>query len=86
MAHFAKIEDGVVREVIVVNNEVLLDEHGVEQETLGVAFCEELFGGTWIQTSYNANFRNKYAGLGDIYDADNNVFVSPEPVVEEPTE
>lgn len=68
MAHFAKIEDGFVREIIVVNNEVLLDSEGVEQEALGVAFCEETFGGTWVQTSYNNNFRGKYAGLGDIYD------------------
>lgn len=70
MAHFAKInKDNVVTEVIVVNNEVLLDSEGVEQEALGVAFCEELFGGTWVQTSYNANFRGKYAGTGDIYDS-----------------
>lgn len=68
MAHFAKIEDGIVREVIVVNNEVLLDSEGVEQEALGTAFCEELFGGTWVQTSYNGNFRGKYAAIGDIYD------------------
>ena len=77
MAHFARIEDGVVREVIVVNNEVLLDSEGVEQEALGAAFCEETFGGTWIQTSYNANFRGKYAGIGDIYDPVNDVFVAP---------
>lgn len=68
MAHFVKIEDNIVREVIVINNEILLDSEGVEQEALGAAFCEETFGGTWVQTSYNGNFRNKYAGIGDIYD------------------
>lgn len=69
MAHFAKVnEDNVVEQVVVINNEVLLDENGVEQESIGSKFCEDLFGGKWIQTSYNANFRGKYAGTGDIYD------------------
>jgi len=82
MAHFAKIEDGIVREVIVINNEVLQDELGTEQEALGAAFCEDTFGGEWVQTSYNSNFRGKYAGTGDIWDGTN--FVSP--VSETPTE
>jgi hypothetical protein len=76
MAHFAKIEDGIVRQVIVVNNEVLLDENNVEQESIGAKFCADTFGGEWIQTSYNANFRGKYAGTGDIYDAENDIFKS----------
>lgn len=75
MAHFARIEDGVVREVIVVNNEVLQDELGTEQEALGAAFCQDLFGGEWVQTSYNATFRGKYAGSGDKWDGTN--FISP---------
>jgi hypothetical protein len=82
MAHFAEIKDGFVRQVIVVNNEVLLDENNVEQESLGSQFCSDLLGGTWVQTSYNNNFRGKYAGVGDTWDGIN--FVSP--VVEEPTE
>ncbi len=90
MAHFAKIEDGVVREVIVVNNEVLLDSEGVEQEALGAAFCEELFGGTWVQTSYNNNFRGRYAGIGMVYDPIADEFKAEEPeeveVVEESVE
>lgn len=69
MAHFAKIEDGFVRQVIVVNNEVLMDDEGIEQETLGAQFCVNLFGGQWVQTSYNANFRNKFAGVGDFYNS-----------------
>jgi hypothetical protein len=77
MAHFAKVENNIVQEVIVVNNEVLLDSEGVEQEALGAAFCEELFGGTWIQTSYNANFRGRYAGVGMIYDPVKDEFVIP---------
>jgi hypothetical protein len=77
MAHFAKIEDNIVTKVIVVNNEVLLDSEGVEQEALGAAFCEELFGGTWVQTSYNGNFRGTYAGIGYTYDPVADVFVAP---------
>jgi hypothetical protein len=75
MAHFAKIEDGIVRQVVVINNEVITDEKGKEQESLGAEFCAELFGGTWVQTSYNAKFRGKYAGVGDTWDGTN--FVSP---------
>lgn len=74
MAHFAKIEDGVVREVIVVNNEVLLDTNGIEQESIGAQFCHDTFGGTWVQTSYNGNFRGKYAGVGNTYDPETDTF------------
>jgi hypothetical protein len=74
MAHFAEIQDGVVRQVIVVNNEVLLDENGVEQESIGAQFCHDTFGGDWVQTSYNGNFRGKYAGVGDTYDPATDTF------------
>ena len=70
MAHFAQLdENNVVMRVIVVNNAELLDESGQESEAKGVAFCQSLFGGTWKQTSYNANFRGKYASIGDKYDS-----------------
>jgi hypothetical protein len=77
MAHFARIEDGIVREVIVVNNDVIKDETGTEQEALGVAFCKSLYGDNteWVQTSYNATFRGRYAGIGDKWDGTN--FASP---------
>ena len=73
MAHFAKIEDGVVCEVIVINNEVLHDENGVEQESIGIDFCKSLYGADteWVQTSYNGSFRGKYAGAGDKWDGTN---------------
>jgi hypothetical protein len=80
MAHFAKIENGLVSQVIVVNNEVLLDDNGVEQESIGSQFCTDLFGGEWIQTSYNANLRGKYAGVGDIWNGTN--FTSPTTIEE----
>lgn len=87
MAHFAKIEDGVVREVIVVKNEVITDENGIEQESLGIAFCKSLYGEDteWLQTSYNGNFRGTYASPGLIYDAVADEFKDPT-VEEEVTE
>lgn len=78
MAHFARLENNIVAEVIVVNNEVLLDDNGIEQESIGEKFCQDLFGGEWKQTSYNANFRGKYAGVGDVYDPIKDEFVTPQ--------
>lgn len=78
MAHFAQIENGTVTQVIVVsNNELLVD--GVEVESKGVEFCQSLFGGTWVQTSYNNNIRKQYAGIGFTFDADADVFIAPKP-------
>jgi hypothetical protein len=77
MAYFAKLENNIVQEVIVVNNDILLDENGVEQESIGAQFCADTFGGEWKQTSYNASFRGKYAGSGDIYNPVNDVFIYP---------
>jgi hypothetical protein len=75
MAHFAELDDNniVLRVIVVNNNELLVD--GVESEQKGISFCTELFGGNWVQTSYNNNFRGKYAGVGDKYDKDLDVFV-----------
>jgi hypothetical protein len=78
MAHFAELDsNNVVLRVIVVNNKDTADAHGVEKEYIGTAFCERVLGGIWKQTSYNGNMRGKYAGIGDTYDATNNVFVAP---------
>jgi hypothetical protein len=80
MAHFAEIgTDNKVLQVIVVHNNELLDENGVEQESNGAAFCHNLFGGVWMQTSYNATFRKNFAGIGYTYRADIDAFVSPQP-------
>ena len=68
MAHFAKIENGMVSEVIVIANEVLLDENGIEQESIGSAFCTDLLGGEWVQTSYNSKFRGQFAVPGHLWD------------------
>ena len=78
MAHFAEIKNNVVQRVIVVhNNELLVD--GVETESKGAQFCHDLFGGEWVQTSYNGNIRKQYAGVGCTYDADLDIFIAPQP-------
>jgi hypothetical protein len=66
MAHFAKIENGVVTNVVVVDN-----AHEAYLNSLGL-------DGAWVQTSYNANFGNKFAGLGDTFDGTNFKPAEPE--------
>jgi hypothetical protein len=78
MAHFAKLENNIVTQVIVVNNAELLDD-GVESENKGIAFCQSLFDGNWIQTSYNGNIRKNYACIGHTYDATRDAFIAPKP-------
>lgn len=89
VAHFAKIEEGMVRQVIVVNNDVIGGGNFPESEPIGQAFIASIgLEGNWKQTSYNNNFRGKYAGIGYTFDPDANngegAFyppVMPEPVV-----
>jgi hypothetical protein len=83
MAHFAKVENGVVREVIVIGNDDCLDVNGVEKEAVGQAFIASIgLAGDWVQTSYNNNpvegaSRGKYAGIGDLWNGTE--FTKPEP-------
>lgn len=80
MAHFAELDDNnTVLRVTVVSNADLRDENGVEQEALGIAVCEQQLGGRWVQTSYNGNFRKRYAGIGYTYDPALDVFLPPKP-------
>ena len=73
MAHFAKVEDGVVTQVIVADSQ---------------QWCESNLGGTWVQTSYNTKggvntreggeaLRKNYAGIG--YNYDGIGFYAPQP-------
>jgi hypothetical protein len=83
MAHFAKVENGVVREVIVIGNDDCGGGDFPASEPIGQAFIASLgLTGEWRQTSYNANFRGKYAGIGDVYDAEADAFVSPTPTTD----
>ena len=74
MAHFAKLDaNNIVTQVIVVDNDEVKDGNGDEVESIGVAFCQKIFGAdtTWKQTSYTAiggtGFRGNYAGIGFTY-------------------
>lgn len=73
MAHFAQLDsNNKVLRVLVVSND---DEHRGQEflaEDLGL-------GGTWIQTSYNNNFRKQFAGKTFSYDQDADVFIAPSP-------
>lgn len=76
MAHFAELdENNKVLRVLVVDN--VNEDRGAEYLAVDCGL-----GGRWIQTSYNANIRGKFAGIGDTYDEANDIFVAPEPVVE----
>lgn len=79
MAHFARLENNRVSQVIVVSNFVIKDDKGVEQESIGIAFCKSLYGDNteWKQASYNGSFRGKYPCIGDKYDPELDEFVTP---------
>ena len=71
MAHFAQIDSSnIVQRVIVVPD---------SEEANGAAWCANLLGGTWVQTSYNRRIRKNYAGIGFTYDATRDAFIPPKP-------
>ena len=86
MAHFAELIDGIVARVIVVSNADTAS-NGVEDGAIGAAFCHNLLGGEWLQTSYNTSggvhnrggiqLRFNYAGIGYTYDTVRDAFIEP---------
>ena len=71
MAHFAEIDsNNIVLRVIVVPD---------SEEANGSEWCNQLLGGTWVQTSYNNRIRKQYAGEGFYYDEVRDEFVAPRP-------
>lgn len=83
MAHFAELDaNNIVLRVIVVDDNDILTPEGKEDESLGVAFLQGLFGADtiWKQTSYNANFRKNYAGIGFTYDPVRDGFIGHKPI------
>lgn len=74
MSHFAKVENGIVTQVIVAEQDVI---------------DSRMFGSGWIQTSYNTYggshknggtpLRKNYAGVGFTYDSDRDAFIPPQP-------
>ena len=95
MAHFAKLgANGKVIQVLTMDNDKMLNADGVEDESVGQHYLERHNNWPaqmWIQTSYNTSqnkhssgddskaFRGNYAGIGYIWDEDNNIFFPPKP-------
>tara|TARA_R110000772_G_scaffold44378_2_gene102155 strand:+ start:127 stop:600 length:474 start_codon:yes stop_codon:yes gene_type:complete len=79
MAHFAKLdENNIVTQVITFSNKEVNENGG--DLSIGVEnFVSAKHGGKWKQTSYNSSFRKKYTGIGDTYDSDKDIFISPQP-------
>lgn len=73
MSHWAELDDNnvVVRVIVGDNN----DPNGDE----GYRWIVENLGGRWMQTSYNGNFRVRYAGIGYTYDEQRDAFIPPKP-------
>jgi hypothetical protein len=67
MAYFAQVENGLVQQVLVLNDAVLEDSDGISSEQVGADFLQDLFGGEWIQTAEDDS-RGKFAGIGDTWD------------------
>jgi hypothetical protein len=88
MAYFAELDNtNTVLRVISISNDVCGEPTLDFPDTCaaGRAFIANTLklGGIWKQTSFNANFRGKYAGIGDLYDPALDVFTSP-PVEDAP--
>ena len=66
MAHYAKVNDGIVEKVIVA------------EASFFDTFIDDS-PGKWIETSYNGNIRKNYAGIGDTYDLTRDAFIKPQP-------
>ena len=78
MAHFAQVKDNKVQQVIVVADSDCGGGQFPESESIGQAFIASLgLDGEWLQTSYNNNFRGRYAGMSFTYDAELDEFVAP---------
>jgi hypothetical protein len=66
MAHYAKVNNGIVEQIIVA--EVEFFDTFIDSSP-----------GEWIQTSYNNNIRKNYAGVGFTYDSARDAFIPPQP-------
>ena len=66
MAHFAKLDNNIVTDVIVSEQDF------INSGAVGDSFL-------WVQTSYNGNFRKNYAAVGYTYDKTKDAFIAPKP-------
>jgi hypothetical protein len=78
MAHFARVDNGLVSQVIVVSNDDCGGGDFPASEPIGQAFIASIgLEGEWRQTSYSASFRQKYAGIGDTFSEELDAFIAP---------
>jgi len=78
MAHFAQIAGETVVQVIVVSNDDCGTLEFPASEQVGKDFIASIgLQGEWKQTSYNGNFRGRYAGIGYRYDSELDEFIAP---------
>jgi hypothetical protein len=78
MAHFAKVKNNIVSDVIVVANSDCGGGEFPESEPIGQAFIASLgLEGEWLQTSYSGSFRGTYAGIQYTYEEVSDTFVAP---------
>ena len=66
MAHFAKLNNNIVTQVIVAEQDF------INSGAVGDSFL-------WVQTSYNGNFRKNYAAVGHTYEKSKDAFIAPKP-------
>lgn len=82
LCYYARIENDIVTNVIVVEEEALLDSDGIAREELGAAFCNGLLEGEWIRSWETGGNRKWHAGIGYLYHRDLDAFIPPKPSVE----
>ena len=76
MAHFAKVENGIVTQVIAVSNDAIDGGEFPASEPVGQAMLAESgFDGEWLQCSYSAAFRGAYPSAGFAWDGE--IFIAP---------
>jgi hypothetical protein len=81
MAHFAQVENGIVRTVTVIANDDCGGGNFPESEPIGQAFIASIgLAGEWLQCSYHGSFRSAYPGIGWTYDAATDKFIAPPPL------
>ena len=80
MAHFARLNENKVSDVIVISNDMIDNLDFPESEVVGQKYIASIgLTGVWKQTSYNENFRGRFAGAGFTYDAELDEFTAPTP-------
>jgi hypothetical protein len=82
MAKFAQIDNNnKVIQIIRLNNDVITDSNGIEQEDLGINFCKQHYGENtrWVQTWFDGGKRKNYAMVGGYYREDLDAFIEISP-------